>query len=439
MEYIERVHDVNKRWCGVMKQNVCELNKCSACGACENICPQKCITMHKNLDGSLYTEYDTELCVHCGLCEKVCPQLSGVELNYPKYAYAAWAKDRRTHIEGASGGVASVFYQYAIDNHMKIVGCYMDKHFEARFRIGESERDIVEFKNSKYTYSYMDSIYREIASHLKSGENILFIGLPCQVSALKKYVSLSKHKGQLVTVDVVCHGTPPPEYLQKHIEFIENKTGKKAKTVFFRDPAYKTNKYAFTIYSESIFERTNLLSKNPSPTYIKYVGEGDNYQIGYHKSLIYRENCYSCYFAQRNRAGDLTLSDYRGFGKYAPWSFSKHQVSCILVNTEEGRVFLGAVMESGLLTAYKRPLLEPLESDAQLNHSSQKPPEREAFLQEYVANGGDYEAAANKAFKKIKIKSMVLYYTHCREIRIFIVGLIPGTLKRHVKKLLGRG
>ena len=237
----------------------------------------------------------------------------------------------------------------------------------------------------------------------------------------------------------MCHGTPHPEYLQKHIKFIEDKTGKKAKTVFFRDPAYKTNKFAFTIYSESKFERTDLLSKKPSPIYIKYVGEGDNYQIGYHKSLIYRENCYNCQFAQRSRAGDLTLSDYRGFEKYEPWAYSKDQVSCILVNTEAGQVFIDKVIENGQLIAFKRPLLEPLESDAQLNHPSVKPLERETFLKAYVENGGDYEAAANQAFGKIKRKSMVSYYLHYREIRIFITGLIPKMLKKKVKKLAGRG
>lgn len=422
-----------------MRQSVCEFNKCSACGACENICSQKCITVNQNPDGSIYMEYDTEKCVHCGLCEKVCPQLSGAELNYPKAAYAAWAKDERIHAEGASGGVASVLYSYALENNMKIVGCYMDEQFETHFRIGESERDIIEFKNSKYTYSYMDSIYKEITSRLRSGENILFIGLPCQVAALKKYVSLSKHKGQLITTDVVCHGTPPPEYLQKHIKFIENKTGKKARTVFFRDPAYKTNKYAFTTYSESIFERTNLLAKKPSPTYIKYVGEGDNYQIGYHKSLIYRENCYSCQFAQRSRVGDLTLSDYRGFGKYEPWVYSKYQVSCILVNTEVGRMFIDNVKESGQLIAYKRPLLEPLESDTQLNHPSVRPRERETFLKAYVDNGGDYEVAANLALKKIKRKELILYHLHYAEIRIFVMGLVPRSLKMKVKRLLKKG
>lgn len=422
-----------------MKQSVCEINKCSACGACKNICPQKCITMHKNIDGSLYMEYDTERCVHCGLCEKVCPQLSEVEFNYPKAAYAAWAKDERTHAQGASGGVASALYHYALDNNIKIVGCYMDKQFEAHFRIGESEKDIVEFKNSKYTYSYMDSIYKDITSYLRDGEDILFIGLPCQVAALKKYVSLNKHKGQLITADLVCHGTPPSEYLQKHIKFIENRTGKKVKTVFFRDPAYRTNKFAFTTYSESIFERTNLLFKKASPTYIKYVGEGDNYQIGYHKALIYRENCYSCLFAQRNRAGDLTLSDYRGFGKYEPWAYSKYQVSCILVNTKIGQALIDKVNESGKLITYKRPLLEPLESDAQLNHPSVKPPERDTFLKAYIDNGGDYETAANQAFGKIKRKNLVLYYSHYREIRIFITGLIPQTLKQKVKKLAKRG
>ena len=420
-------------------KSVCNILECSACGACKAICPRKCIVMHKNPDGSMYMEYDINQCVHCGLCEKVCPQLSGVELNYPKVAYAAWAKDEKTHAEGASGGVASVLYHYALENNMKIAGCYMDEQFEAHLRIGESEKDIVEFKNSKYTYSHMGFIYKEIASHLKSGEKILFIGLPCQIAALKKYTSLNENRGQLITADVVCHGTPPPEYLQKHIKFIENRTGTKVRTVFFRDPDYGTNKFAFTTYSESIFERTNLLSKKTSPTYIKYVGEGDNYQIGYHKSLIYRENCYGCQFAQRSRAGDLTLSDYRGFGKYEPWTYSKHQVSCILVNTEIGRTFIDNVKESGQLIAYQRPLLEPLESDAQLNHPSVKPRERETFLNAYVDNGGDYEDAANQAFGRIKRKNMVLYYSHYHEIRIFITGLIPWRLKKKVKKLVKRG
>lgn len=453
------------------------LKNCSACGACANICPRGCIAMRRSSDGSIYMEADTSRCIGCGLCTKVCPSLSDVRLNAPRRAYAAWAEDETTRTEGASGGIASVLYRYAVDSHMKIAGVCMDENFEARYRLGESETDIIRFRNSKYTYSYMDDIYKKIASELKNGRDVLFIGLPCQAAALKKFVALvgavslpgatslsgtaslsgvasppgaaslsddTGRPGHLITADLVCHGTPPPEYLRKHLNYIEKKTGKKAGTVFFRDPAYRTDKFAFTVYGANVSEKALPVHKKVDasekalPIYKKYVGEGDNYQIGYHKALIYQESCYHCRFAQRSRMGDLTLGDYRGLGKYGAWTFPRDQVSLILVNTKAGQEFINRVNDTGMMAAYERPVLEPLESDEQLNHPSRKPKEREVFRNAYIHNGGDYEAAANMAFKRIKYKNMVLHYVHYQDIRIFVAGLIPDDIKKKAKEMLKR-
>lgn len=52
-----------------MNRNICDNNKCMACGACENICPQKCI-VRKKLDTAFLMQKGNE-CIECGLCERV--------------------------------------------------------------------------------------------------------------------------------------------------------------------------------------------------------------------------------------------------------------------------------------------------------------------------------------------------------------------------------
>lgn len=45
---------------------------------------------------------------------------------------------------------------------------------------------------------------------------MLFIALPCQVAALKKFVG-EKLGENLYTIDLICHGTPSPKLLDKFL------------------------------------------------------------------------------------------------------------------------------------------------------------------------------------------------------------------------------
>lgn len=61
-------------------------------------------------------------------------------------------------------------------------------------------------------------------------------------------------------------------------------------------------------------------------------------------SVIYRENCYSCPYADANRIGDITIGDYWGIEKQHSEYLTDNGgdmrysdgISCILVNTENG-------------------------------------------------------------------------------------------------------
>lgn len=51
-----------------------------------------------------------------------------------------------------------------------------------------------------------------MTERLKAGIKILFVGLPCQVSAVKHY---TKNHQNLYTIILLCHGTLSPMILEK--------------------------------------------------------------------------------------------------------------------------------------------------------------------------------------------------------------------------------
>lgn len=413
-------------------RSLCDKEKCTACGACENICTHNAIYRKENIDGSWHMEIKEELCVNCGRCFKVCPNISKTELNQPFQAYVAWSESEETRTTAASGGIASELYNYAVKQKMQFAGVLMNERNEAHFLISSRGVDIQKFRNSKYTFSYMDDIYKGICKLLKSGETVLFIGLPCQVAAVKNFMEIQKVSGVLYTIDLVCHGTPPPTYLKDHIASIEKKTGTKAKSIYFRDPRYKTDKFAFSIYDESIFEQTNLLSKKP--TYVKYVDDDDLYQIGYHNALIYRDCCYSCNYARADRSSDITLGDYHGLGQMSRYVHEKNQVSCVLINTEQGKNLWTALTQNAHIMFYKRPVNEPLTYEKQLKAPSVAPLDRSIFLEKY-RESQNYDVSAEIAFSRYVKKNRMARIFPIKKIKSSMVKAIPRPIKEAIKDI----
>ena len=278
-----------------MMRCICPEDKCTACEACVVVCPKKCIQRQFNEDRSWKLVIEEDKCIGCRRCEKACPNLTKPYFYAAKESYAAWRTDFSLHMQSASGGLASVFYEYAASKQMWFAGVFLDDKFEAHFRLTKNMEEISEFRNSKYTFSFVGTVYSEIIDKLKKGENVLFIGLPCQVAALKNIIQMYSLKGRLITVDLVCHGTPAPIYLQQHIQFIENKQNQSFEKCYFRDAKFDTSNFAYTLYTHNSKE----------PNYMRYVDQDDNYQIGYHNALIYREVCYNCSYAKRERVSDI--------------------------------------------------------------------------------------------------------------------------------------
>lgn len=384
-----------------MSKVICEHQSCTGCSACRGACPKQCITMLPDALDALYPFVDENKCIDCGLCEKTCPNNRIIEYRHPQKVLVAWSNDDEVRRTSASGGIACELYKYWIMNGGVATGVVYNREEGCHFILIEKEEDIRPTQNSKYTFSDTCGIYKVVKERLDAGIPVLFIGVPCQVAGLYGY--LKKEYENLTTVDIVCHGMPPAAYLQQHIEYIEKQKKENVWGLSFRDPKYCTYNFEFTL--------KNATGKE---FYHKKVLSTDNYQLGYHRALIYRENCYHCRYARKERISDLTISDFSGLGRFAPFHQDKHNVSCILQNTSKGRLILEAL--GSYLYIEERPEKEAFDVEKQLKAPSNKHYGRSIFELEYKTSK-NYEKASNLALKSEKKRALKYAFVNkCKAI-----------------------
>lgn len=53
-------------------------NLCTACGACVERCPKKCISMEEREIGGCFPLINKKECIECHSCERVCPIMESV-------------------------------------------------------------------------------------------------------------------------------------------------------------------------------------------------------------------------------------------------------------------------------------------------------------------------------------------------------------------------
>ena len=145
---------------------------------------------------------DENECINCGCCKKICPNVNLPKRSEPIEWKQGWTITKLRE-NASSGGAASAFINTFIRSGGYVASCLFEQG-EFLFKITNLETEAKRFAGSKYVKSNPRGIYKEIAKYLSSNK-VLFIGLPCQVAALKNYIGDTR---QLYTVDLICHGTP---------------------------------------------------------------------------------------------------------------------------------------------------------------------------------------------------------------------------------------
>lgn len=369
---------------------------CTGCSACAYVCTKKAISMIPNNIGIILPQINNNLCINCGLCQKICPILAPPQLYKPIKAYAAWHNDTHERVKSASGAIAAAAYKFALSSGMNIVGAIQNEDFSVDVIISDKIDDIELFRNSKYVFSSIKNLLPSLKRSIKDRKRVLIIALPCQIAAIRKCFP---KQDLFIYADIVCHGSTPTEYLQQHIRKIELETGKKAKNMFFRDPYSYTHTYTFSLYDNS-----------GKRFYAKRTINGDTYQIGYHRIISYRNNCFNCLFAKPERVGDFTLCDYSGLGKITSFEYNHINTSCILINNKNGELFLKPLIENNIITAIERPIIEPIKGNRQLQKPCKKSIARKDFEKQIIRYNGDFEKAMNIVIHNMYTRKKFLFW-----------------------------
>ncbi len=354
-------------------KTVCELNQCCGCSACVDICPKNAITIKDTLK-AYNAVIDTDKCVNCDACTRVCQQNNRLESAKPIQWHQGWCKDGALRRNGSSGGACGALATAFVRMGGVVCSCVF-KDGEFGFSFADNLNDIEQFASSKYVKSNPKGVYKELRKRLLHGEKVLFIGLPCQVAAVKLFVG-EKLQVDLYTADLICHGTPSPQLLE----------------IFLRQYGRSLNK----------IQDIRFRIKGGFQVYEGYkgvitTGVTDKYLIAFLNSLTYTDNCYSCHYAKTERVSDLTLGD--SWGTNLTREEQKQGISLILAQTEKG---------SGLLDMAGFHLEEvdvdnAIHNNHQLYEPSRVPESRDSFF-EGIERGKRFNSLVLSCFPKACLK-----------------------------------
>lgn len=299
---------------------------CCGCRACEQACPPKAITMSTDAEGFIYPHVDLDICINCGLCSKVCP-IDNAETAKNKRGnfYVVVNKNHEELMRSSSGGVFTAIAGYVLSKEGVVYGAAFQEGLVLQHIRVNTKEGLEKLRGSKYLQSNTADVYSQVRQDLRNGKLVYFVGTGCQVAGLKLF--LKKNYDNLVTSDLVCHGTPSQKMFDIFVEQLQKKRHLILDGYKFRDK--RVNGWSCSSSSSS--------SRNKTVWYDKIMNAYSNVFLS---GAIDRESCYECPFACGERCGDITLADYWSVRKHHPSIDYQYGVSCISVNTEKGKQLL---------------------------------------------------------------------------------------------------
>ncbi len=185
----------------------------------------------------------------------------------------------------------------------------------------------------------------------------------------------------MFTVDVICHGVPSAKMFD---DFLQNETNKrnvkKIKEYIFRD-----KKRGWGMNGKIRFEL-----KNGSEKTVYIPARLTSYNTFFLDGFNYRENCYSCKYANSKRPGDITLGDYWGIERENPELLKNKEydiengISCIIVNSKNGMKIMQNIIN---LSMYETQFEKIANKNGQLKYPSKRPAKREQIMKLYFQKG----------------------------------------------------
>ena len=309
---------------------------CNGCRLCEKICPVQAITIQADsLDGFLYPVIDKNKCIECRLCEKKCTQLHPVKQEGRKEprVYAAWSNDSDVRMWCTSGGM---FYELAakmIQQDGLVCACrYTDDYRGAYHTFASTLEELHSLCGSKHVQSNVKNVYGEIKDYLRAGRKVMFVGTPCQVASLYRFID--GDSANLLTVDFICNSINSPKAQGRYIDWLEQVYGGVCIEARSKDKRYGWNTFGSSAKFDNGAEYYASRTEDPRV-------------VGYHQGhLFIRESCTRCQYKSIPRNADITLGDFWGIEPDERNPKLEEGTSLVFLNSEKAEVYFDTLGET---------------------------------------------------------------------------------------------
>lgn len=376
---------------------LCNIESCTGCGACVNICPKDCIKLQSDKYGFLQPHINVSECVSCGRCDAVCPVLNTIEqCNFaePIY-YAGWNKDAKVRHDSSSGGVFSALAEYVFSLGGIVCGVVLDNKLRPFHTIATTKEEMKRMRGSKYLQSDTKLIFRQVKEVLLSSRYVLFSGCPCQIAGLYAFLG-NKECEKLITCEFVCHGVPSVSVFNWYKAYLEKKAGSSIVDVNFR-----SKKYGWPISA------MDFLYANGKKETIK--AQNNLFMKAFYASLSIRKSCIECSYAKLPRVADITIGDY---WRAVVQNYSKKErqqgISLILVNNDKAEHVISVLQDK---IVYEPITLQDVTAEnTRIVNLGKVNPKRDEFLSEYEHS----------------------------DVRYLMTKYFPITLKSNISAMLGK-
>lgn len=234
-------------------------------------------------------------------------------------------KNKNSPLSSSGGAFPAIvdYFSKGLDaDRIVVYGVAFTKEFDIRHIRVKYTDGLDKLLESKYAQSNMGSVFNAMKNDLNDGLYVVFVGCPCQINAVNKYLIKEKvNTNTLLTIDLICHGTPSNKFWNEYVNYICRRSNNQLKEIHFR---YKGDKKGSLAYVLS----DGRVEHNPDSLYV--------YMRLFSRNITLSQKCFSC--PHRNdelsRPGDFTIGDFWGVSEILSRFKKIDGVSLVLCNTE---------------------------------------------------------------------------------------------------------
>lgn len=343
---------------------------CTGCEACVSSCPVDAMKMEPDSEGFLYPSIDQDKCINCGLCGKICPVNNpATHTEHDLEVYAAWHTNPAIREKSSSGGAFTALAQAVLRRNGVVFGAAYAPFPYVRHIAIENENDLDLLRGSKYVQSRIGDSFIEVKKRLDNKQFVLFVGTPCQILGLKKFIG--KDHPYLISCDLICHGVPSPVFFEQYLKFLCKNNYDNSRDFNFRS---KRSGWYDALRECELKNGKIIIAKNKKDFYFK----------SFNLNLTLRESCYQCPGLGTSRLSDITIGDFWGIGKVDAFKCRNEiplGISLVIVQSQTGKKLFQE--SSSFLNVMRRTIDEAVHGNRPLIQSSKRPIGRNTFYADY--------------------------------------------------------